>query len=121
MQKRYKCGKKVLSSRAGAHAPIILKYNEIREIQQFFNTQTGWFTYGHKKTPTSGEAFGCRSKHTMRKLHSCNIRAFWAKKVRYLASGQRSVLYGSFGLESGDYWKIENRKEEVEKIDISDF
>ncbi len=57
----------------------------------------------------------------MRKLHSCNIRAFWAKKVRYLASGQRSVLYGSFGLESGDYWKIENRKEEVEKIDISDF
>lgn len=112
---------KVLSSRAGAHAPIILKYNEIREIQQFFNIQTGWFTYGHKKTPTSGEAFGCRSKHTMRKLHSCNIRAFWAKKVRYLASGQRSDLYGSFGLESGDYWKTENRKEEVEKINISDF
>lgn len=37
----------------------------------------------------------------MRKLHSCNIRAFGAKKVRYLASGQRSDLYGSFGLESG--------------------
>jgi len=49
----------------------------------------------------------------MRKLHSCNIRAFWAKKVRYLASGQRSVLYGSFGLESGGKLEVANRKVKV--------
>ena len=46
------CGKKVWATEPsqtkkrctvefGAHAPIILKYNEINEVQQFFNLQSG--------------------------------------------------------------------------------